>query len=1027
MESIWQDIRYGARMLWKHRLATLICAVALSLGIGANTAMFSSAEGLLLRPVAFADADRVVAIVGTRPQQSGLMRPIAPATFLEWKEQAKSFEELSASNWYSVNFTGDREPEKVQGFLVTANYFSVLGVQPQLGRPFLPEEEKPGKEQEVILSHGLWERRYADAQRAERAHRELAVLGRLQPHVTEAQAAAEMKAIAQRQAEAFPDSNKGWQLQVMSLREYASGDLTRQFTLLLLGATGFVLLIACADVANVQFARVTGRHKELAVRTALGASRSRIVRQLLIESVMLSLIGAVFGLALAKWGLTLMIANMPPDVAKYVAGWKTIGLDAGAFFFTLTIALISGILSGIMPSLFTSRGNVGEVLKESGRGSSAGRARHRLRSALVVAEVAMALVLLVGAGLLVKGFRALLTVNQNYHPESLLTLNLDLPELQYKQQPLRAAFHEQFLQRLAGIPGVQSAAIVSHLPYSSGGLIGSSPFSIAGRPSPEHSDVPSAILENVSPNYFALMNIGLRDGRTLAESDAATTQPVAVVSRSLAERYFPGDNPLGRKLQLGEANPTAPLFTVVGIVDDVHYNWIEKDAVPTLYTSYLQTPPLYASFVLRVPGDPESFASAVRAQLLTVDPDLPMYNVKSQDRAIAESIVGIEHVAVMMGIVGVIALVLASVGVYGVMSYSVSERTNEIGIRMAMGAKADDILRLVVGNGMFLTLLGVAIGMPLAFGLAKTLSSILFGVTAADPWAFIGLPLILAAVATLASYLPARRALRVDPLIALDRPARPLTIRCWLEQRTPLPGFQELGANVEPLIQLRNLEKSYEAAGSRFFVVRRVNLDIKQGEFVTIMGPSGAGKSTLLSIIGMLDSAWSGEYFFMGEAVNKLNPKKRNELHKANIGFVFQSYHLIDNLTVFENLEVPLSYKNVPRQERISLVCDTLDRFHIVGKKDLFPNQLSGGQQQLVGVARAVILNPKLILADEPTGNLHSEQGEEIMQLFKRLNEAGTTIIQVTHSEKNAAYGDRIIQLKDGWVVSETATAAQSV
>ena len=232
---------------------------------------------------------------------------------------------------------------------------------------------------------------------------------------------------------------------------------------------------------------------------------------------------------------------------------------------------------------------------------------------------------------------------------------------------------------------------------------------------------------------------------------------------------------------------------------------------------------------------------------------------------------------------------------------------------------------------------------------------------------------------------------------------------------------------MEPLIQLRNLEKSYEAAGSRFFVVRRVNLDIKQGEFVTIMGPSGAGKSTLLSIIGMLDSAWSGEYFFMGEAVNKLNPKKRNELHKANIGFVFQSYHLIDNLTVFENLEVPLSYKNVPRQERISLVCDTLDRFHIVGKKDLFPNQLSGGQQQLVGVARAVILNPKLILADEPTGNLHSEQGEEIMQLFKRLNEAGTTIIQVTHSEKNAAYGDRIIQLKDGWVVSETATAAQSV
>ena len=809
MESIWQDVRYGARMLWKHRLATLICAVALGLGIGANTAMFSSAEGLLLHPVPFADANRVAAIMDTRPQQNVLMNPIAPATFLEWKEQARSFEELGASNWYSVNFSGDNNPQKVQGFLITANYFSVLGVQPQLGRTFLAEEEKPGKEQEVILSHGLWERRYAadpnvlgkivkvdgkgftivgvmpknfvfpmsaeawmpmsftEQERAQRDRRELSVLGRLKPGVTQAQAAAEMKAIAQRQADAFPDTYKGWQLQVMSLKEYAAGDLTRQFTLLLLGATGFVLLIACADVANVQFARVTGRHKELAVRTAMGASRGRIIRQLLIESVMLSLVGAVLGLALAKWGLTVMIANMPPDVEKYIAGWKTIGLDAGAFFFTLTIALASGILSGIMPSLFTSRGNVGEALKESGRGSSAGRARHRLRSALVVAEVAMALVLLVGAGLLVKGFRALLTVNQHYRPESLLTLSVDLPELQYRQPSSREAFHEQFLERLAGIPGVQSVSLVSHLPYSNGGMISPGPFSIEGHPLAEHSEVRTAIAQTVSPKYFSMMNIGLRDGRFLAESDGAATQPVAVVSRSLAERYFPGENPLGRKLKTGDGKSTAPMLTVVGIVDDVHYNWIEKDVTPTLYTSYRQTPASYASFVLRVPGDPQTFVSSVRSQLLMLDTDLPIFDVKTQEKAISESIVGIEHVAVMMGIVGVIALVLASVGVYGVMSYSVSERTNEIGIRMAMGARSEDIFRLLVGNGMLLTLLGIAIGLPLAFGLARMLSSLLFGVTAADPFAFLGLPAILAIVAAIASYLPARRALRVDPLNAL--------------------------------------------------------------------------------------------------------------------------------------------------------------------------------------------------------------------------------------------------------------------
>src|SRR5712664_2211463 len=498
-------------MLWKHRLATLVCLAALALGIGANTAMFSVAEAFLLHSVPFENPDRIVALVNVRPQQNLDRNGVAPATYLDWQKQAKSFGEMSAYAWDEVNLTGNREPEKVQGFDVTANFFGLLGVQPKMGRTFLPEEEQPGKEQEIILSYGLWERRYASdpnilnkivkvdgksftivgvmgkgfdfpmpaeawmplaltvKQRSERNSRYIWVLGKLKPDTSVKQAVAEMSGLAQREAAAYPDTSKGWQLRVLPVREFATSDLTRQYTLLLMGAVGFVLLIACADVANVQFARVSGRQKELAVRAAMGASRWRIVCQLLTESILLALLGSAAGLLFAQWDITLILAHMPADVAKFVAGWKTISLDTNAFLFTLAIALFSGILAGIAPALLTSRTNVSETLKESGRGSSAGRARHRLRNALVVAEISLSLVLLVGAGLLVKNFTALIDVNEKYHPESILTMNLSLPELQYKAQPGRVSFHEQVLQRLSSLPNVQSAAIVTHVPYANGG------------------------------------------------------------------------------------------------------------------------------------------------------------------------------------------------------------------------------------------------------------------------------------------------------------------------------------------------------------------------------------------------------------------------------------------------------------------------------------------------------------------------------------------------------------------------------
>jgi putative ABC transport system permease protein len=814
MGTIGQDIRYGVRMLVKHRLTTVVCVAALALGIGANTAMFSLAEAFLLHPVPFENANRLVALVDSHADANGMsfgqdQSPVAPATYFEWRKEAHSFDEITAYAWDEINLTGNPAPQKVQSFRVSANFFETVGVHPQLGRMFLPEEEEAGKDQEIILGHALWEQRYASdpqivgknikvdgksftivgvmakgfdfpkpaeawiplsfdvKERLRRDSRWLFVLGRLKPGVPFAQGAAEMQSIAQRQAQAYPDTSKGFRLYPRPLQEFVTGDLTRQYTFLLLGAVGFVLMIACADVANVQFARVTGRQKELAVRTAMGASRTRIIRQLLTESILLSLAGAAVGLLFAQWGVYLILRYMPPEVARFIAGWNTISLDTNAFLFTLGIAVASGILSGIAPSWLHSQTQISETLKESGRGSSTGPSRHRLRSVLVVAEIALALVLLVGAGLLVKGFRALIVVHGNYHPEAVLTLTLSLPEEQYKEKPGRAAFHEQVLQRLAAIPHVQSAALATYVPYANGGGTGVSPFTIEGRAPQERGETTSTIIETISPNYFRLMNIGLRDGRELGDSDGEATPPVAVISQNVAKRYFPGENPLGKKLKIGKVDADSPWMTIVGIVDDVHYTWVDKQDLPTIYRSYRQAPPFYTSLVLRTDGNPVTFVPAVRSEVAAVDSDLPLFDVLPFNKVITNSIVGIAYVAAMMAILGLIALVLASVGIYGVMSYSVGERTHEIGVRMAMGASSKDVQRLILGNGMFLTTVGMAIGLPLALGLAYTLSSLLFGVKVADPLAFVGLPLLLAGVAAVACYLPARRAVRLDPLAAL--------------------------------------------------------------------------------------------------------------------------------------------------------------------------------------------------------------------------------------------------------------------
>jgi putative ABC transport system permease protein len=815
MQALWQDVRFGFRMLMKNRLVSLVCVIALALGIGANAAIFSMAEAFLLHPVPFENADRYIALLDKHTQGNGTgfpdvdFVPIAPATYFDYQKQAKSFDRITAYSWDEVNLTGGNEPQKIQAFHVASNFFDTINVPLAMGRAFLPEEEEAGKEQEIILGHALWEQRYASdpsilgknikvdgksftvvgvtkkgfvypmpaeawlplffttKDRGRRDNRWLFPVGRLAPGVSFDQASAEMLGMSQQQADAYPDTNRGFRIAPTLLRNYMTSSLTKQYMILLLGAVGFVLLIACANVANVQFARVTGRVGEFAIRSAMGGTRWQIVRQLLIESVLLSLAGAILGLFFAQWSIDMILSHMPADVAKFVAGWKTIRLDANAFLFAIGISVTSGILSGIAPSLIGSQTNVAGTLKEGGRGTSMGRGRHRMRAALVIGEVTLALVLLVGSGLLVRSFEGLLNVNESYSPTTLLTMNMTLPETQYATEAQRLAFHEQVRERVSEIPGIQETAMVSYLPYSEGGFIGTQDFSVEGRPLTQRNATRDAIVETASPTYFHVMNIGLNDGRYLADSDGATAPKVAVVSASLVRKYFDGENPVGHKIKVGKEDSENPWMTIVGVVGDLHYSWISREDVPTFYRAVRQTSPHYTTLVLRTNGDPLKFVSTVRTKIAAIDPNLPMYNIKSMDKVITEGIIGIAYIAVMMTVLGVIALALACVGIFGVMSYSVSERTHEIGIRMSQGAQTKDILSLVLNGGMRMTLLGLAIGLPISYGLAKTMAGLLFNVKASDPVAFLVLPLILAAVAALACYLPARRAASSDPLRAL--------------------------------------------------------------------------------------------------------------------------------------------------------------------------------------------------------------------------------------------------------------------
>jgi len=806
MITLLQDLRYGLRILMKNPGFTALAVVALALAIGANTAVFSVAIAFLRKPVALPDLDRLVMLLSLPPGETLNFSSVSPADYLDWKTQSHSYEEIAVWKYSDVNLTGTGEPEKLVGGFVSANFFETIEVQPAIGRAFRPEEEQPGHDQEVILSHGLWQQRFGsdpaiigkamllDGKKYDivgiagrdftfpvgvevwlpltfkpedqtlRSARTLFPILRVKPGISVRAVRAEMATIEGRIAREFPETDAGWTAKVLPVGVFISGEQTNQYCLLLIGAVIFVMLIACANVANLLLARAATRNKEIAVRQALGAGRGRIVYQLLTESVLLAMVSAAFGLIFGKIGIGLLRYYMPSSVEKYLPMWKHVQLEPDVFWYTVAVALLAGILAGIAPAFQTSRSHIHDALKEGGRGNSEGRDQQRLRTIFVTSEVALSLILLVGAGLMSKGVHSLLVVNQNLEPQSILTMHVSLPESKYRTPRLQAAFFDQALQRLKTIPGVQAAMVATEVPYGSEEV--DNTVSIQNRPA-HAGEFRNANIENVNTDYFNALHIPLRAGRLLEESDGPEEVPVVVVSQSFTRRFFPGEDAIGKFIKVGGDNAKSPWAKIVGVVGDIKYGVFETQIAPPIYFPYRQAPQAYTYMAIKTERDPTVFVRAVHSEIATIDSELPVSEFFTLEKVFSDQVLGLSYVAVMLTVMGVIALVLAAVGVYGVMAYSVTARTQEIGVRMAMGAQTRDVLRLIMSRGILITSVGLLVGLPLAWGLAQLMASLIYGVSAGDFTTFALITLLMAGITLVACYVPTRKAMSVDPIIAL--------------------------------------------------------------------------------------------------------------------------------------------------------------------------------------------------------------------------------------------------------------------
>ncbi len=729
---------------------------------------------------------------------------ISPADFLAFRAQSRSYEQVAAFAQVDYNMTIDSgEVEPVYAATVTANFFDTLAIKPAAGRAFASGEDREGENQVAVLSYGLWQQRFGGDPRAvgraiklngssytvvgvmdkdvrfpiacalwtpfaitpgvaaDRDDRYLRVFGRLKPGVSEAQARAELSSIAALLAKNYPSSNRGWSTLVEPLRRYLTGDFNRQYSLLLLGAVFFVLLIACANVMNLQFARMSGRQKEFAVRTALGARRWHLVRQVMLESTLLSFGGAIGSLLLAAWGLDLFVSNMPGEVARYISGWEDIRLDGRALAFTLAIAVFAGLVSGLIPALRAGAG-LGESLKQSGRGTSAGRSRQRLRGALVIGEIGAAMVLLAGAGLMIRGSQSLIRVDPNLRPESVLTMQIVLTDKHYGESHQRAAFYDRVMERLAALPGVQTAAVASDIPYGVNERFG--PYQVEGQPAADASERRSAALQSVSASFFDLGHVAIVRGRGFGESDGPDSPSVAIVTESFVRRAWPDGNAIGHRIRTGAATPW---LTVVGVAKDVRYNPFAREIGPAIYQPYRQSPQYYTYLTIRTKGDPLTLAAPARRAIAALDIDRPVFEVLTLDRVIANELIGLSYVSVILTILGAVAILLAAVGIYSLMAYSVSEQTQEIGIRLALGADRAGVFRMMAKRAALLIGAGLAIGLAVTIPVARLLSSLIYGVGANDPLTFGSVIALLTVVALAACFVPVRRALTVDPIVAL--------------------------------------------------------------------------------------------------------------------------------------------------------------------------------------------------------------------------------------------------------------------
>lgn len=800
MSILNQDLRYGARMLAKKPMFSIVAVITLALGIGANTAIFSVVNAVLLRALPYHNSARLVVLSTVSP--GGDVDGMSAAEREDYLAQMTTLEDGAGFQSQSVNITGTDRPDRIRGAFVTANFFQFFNLNPIVGRTFVAGEDRKGAEKLVVVNEKIWRERLGSdtnlsnkklilngepysvigviaesykqpmdpdveawmplssfpgfpANPAQREARFMFVMGHLKPGVTLDQASAEMRTIASQQAQAYPKENAGRGSRVELFRELMVRDV-RPMLWLLFAAVAVILLIACANLANLLLARGLSRQREIAVRAALGASRWRLIRQLLTETTLLSLFGGVGGLLLAHWGLYALL-KIPQNFVQ-VAEAK---LETRVLLFAIGISLITGWLFGLVPALQLARPQLQSFLKEGGRGSGEGARWNRVRGGFVVAQVALSLLLLVSAGLLIRSFDKLLKVNVGFKPEKLLSLEYRLPRNKYKEPAAQWNFHRQVIEKIKEVPGVQSASLVRGLPFSGNG--GTTAITLPDREAPPKGQEPEVMYNTAMPNYFETIGIPLLKGRTFSNEDQLKSPGVLIINQFMAQRYWPNQEPLGKQIRFQDGS----LGTIIGVVGDAKHYYLEESQRSQVYGAYSQDPGIFATAVIRTSVEPMSLAEQVRQAVWKIDSDQPMWKIRTVEFLVNRSVADRKFLLALMGIFAALALVLTVIGLYGVISYLVNQRTQEIGIRMALGAQLGDILRMVLKQGMLLVVLGVGIGLVAAWLMTRLIARLLFQVSATDPVTFGGIAALLIVVALLACYLPARRATKVDPLVAL--------------------------------------------------------------------------------------------------------------------------------------------------------------------------------------------------------------------------------------------------------------------